>query len=191
MKTQRLQTRRRRGRPLKFSLINKRSSRNCLKEQFLYEGFSADLQVNSGLPGWQTYLVLMQGRTSQPDRLARSQDPPNAATRKWVKKGSPISVSGQAGKRAGAARQPASSFPKSCLGLFRPARSVPVVPFVPVISVLIRMRALPALGEVIRSVTHLVPACHARPGCRAGLPHLSLRRSARRYSSQREEFQCA
>ena len=50
-----------------------------------------------------------------------------------------------------------------------------MVSFVPFISVLIRMRSLPVLGEVIRSVTHLVRACRVRPGCRAGLPLPSLR----------------
>ena len=40
-------------------------------------------------------------------------------------------------------RQSASCFPKSCLGL-RPGRTAPVVSFGPVISVLIRMRSLPA-----------------------------------------------
>ena len=55
--------------------------------------------------------------------------------------GSPISVSGQVGKDL---RQPASSFLKSCL--FRPSRTGPVVSFVSVISVLIRMRSLPVRG---------------------------------------------
>ena len=42
--------------------------------------------------------------------------------------------------------------------IFFRSRSGPVVSFVPVISVLIRMRFLPRQGEVIRSVTHLDPA---------------------------------
>ena len=50
-----------------------------------------------------------------------------------------------------------------------------MVSFVPVISVLIRMRSLPALGEVIRSVTHLVPAWPGWPGCRSSLPRAYLR----------------
>ena len=70
--------------------------------------------------------------------------------------------------------QTASCFPKICLRSFRPSRTAPVVPFVPVISVLIRMRSLPALGEGIRSVTHLVPAWLVRPGGRAGLPRPRL-----------------
>ena len=53
-----------------------------------------------------------------------------------------------------------------------------MVSFVPVISVLIRRRALPALGEVIRSVTHLVPAWPGWLGCRSSLPRAYLRERA-------------
>jgi hypothetical protein len=79
-------------------------------------------------------------------------------------KGSPISVSGQEGKRS-----PTASFFFSRSCLFGPSRTRPVVSFVPVISVLIRMRSAP-LGEAIRSVTHLVPAWVTGPGARPAGP---------------------
>lgn len=40
-------------------------------------------------------------------------------------------------------------------------------------------------GEAIRSVTHLVPACHHRPGCGCGLPQAGLPSLPRRTPSSR------
>src|SRR6266576_2609586 len=52
-------------------------------------------------------------------------------------------------------------------------RAVSKVRFVPVISVV--DSDAPSARKVIRSVTHLVPACHDGSGCQTRLPRVSFR----------------
>src|ERR1039457_7024155 len=86
-----------------------------------------------------------------------------ARRRSWVHvhiRGRPLAW---AVKRENSFPSASLSFLKSCLCLSGPLRAASKESFVPVISVVVSGSS-PPFREVIRSVTHLVPACRVRSG---------------------------